>query len=124
MTIKEVSEKYEIPADTLRYYEKVGAIPPVTRTASGIRDYSEDDIAWVELAKCMRAAGLPVNTLVEYLKLFKQGDSTFFKRLELLKKQKTILLQQQQQIAETIAKLDYKISLYENTDKISDNNKD
>ena len=39
MTIKEISEKYHITADTLRYYERVGMIPPVTRTASGIRDY-------------------------------------------------------------------------------------
>ena len=59
MTIKEVSEKYDTPADTLRYYERVGAIPPVTRTAGGIRDYQEKDIGWVELAKCMRSAGLP-----------------------------------------------------------------
>lgn len=44
MTIKEVSEKYGISQDTLRYYERVGMIPPVTRTASGIRDYQEEDI--------------------------------------------------------------------------------
>ena len=54
MTIKEVSEKYGISQDTLRYYERVGMIPPVTRTAGGIRDYKEKDLAWVELAKCMR----------------------------------------------------------------------
>ena len=57
MTIKEVSEKYGISQDTLRYYERVGMIPPVTRTAGGIRDYKEKDLAWVELAKCMRSAG-------------------------------------------------------------------
>lgn len=54
LTIKEVSEKYGISADTLRYYEKVGVIPPVTRTPGGIRDYGESDISWVEQAKCMR----------------------------------------------------------------------
>ena len=48
LTIKEVSEKYGIPADTLRYYEKVGVIPPVTRTSGGIRDYCESDISWVK----------------------------------------------------------------------------
>lgn len=41
MTIKEVSEKYDISQDTLRYYERIGMIPPVTRTSSGIRDYQE-----------------------------------------------------------------------------------
>ncbi|MDE6088270.1 MAG: MerR family transcriptional regulator, partial [Oscillospiraceae bacterium] len=64
MTIKEVSEKYDISQDTLRYYERVGMIPPVNRTASGIRDYQEEDIRWVELAKCMRSAGLPVETMI------------------------------------------------------------
>ena len=41
MTIKDVSEKFQITQDTLRYYERVGMIPPVTRTAGGIRDYQE-----------------------------------------------------------------------------------
>ena len=44
MTIKEVCERYDITADTLRYYERVGVIPEVTRTKSGIRDYREEDI--------------------------------------------------------------------------------
>ena len=62
MTIKEVCEKYGITADTLRYYEKVGVIPTVGRTKGGKRDYSEQDIAWVENAICMRNAGLPALT--------------------------------------------------------------
>ncbi|WP_277218606.1 MerR family DNA-binding transcriptional regulator, partial [Ruminococcus callidus] len=54
MTIKEVSEKYHITQDTLRYYERVGMIPKVTRTPSGIRNYQPEDLGWVELALCMR----------------------------------------------------------------------
>lgn len=69
MTIKEVSEKYDITQDTLRYYERVGMIPPVTRTIGGIRDYQENDLAWVSLAKCMRGAGLPVEAMIEYVRL-------------------------------------------------------
>ena len=60
MTIKEVSEKYGISQDTLRYYERVNVIPKVTRTSGGIRDYQEEDLRWVELAVCMRNAGLPI----------------------------------------------------------------
>ena len=56
MTIKEVSEKYGISQDTLRYYERVKVIPAVTRTSGGIRDYQEEDLKWVELAVCMRNA--------------------------------------------------------------------
>lgn len=65
MTIKEVSQKYNISQDTLRYYERVGMIPKVTRTASGIRDYQESDLSWVELVICMRSAGLPVEALID-----------------------------------------------------------
>ena len=63
MTISEVSEKYGIPVDTLRYYEKEGLIPPVHRKESGVRDYTDGDCGWVEFIKCMRSAGLSIETL-------------------------------------------------------------
>lgn len=113
MTIKEVSEKYNIPADTLRYYERVGAIPPVTRTSGGIRNYTEQDIAWVQLAKCMRSAGLPVEVLIEYLQLYQQGDETIQARLQLLSEQREALLEQRKAIDEMLNRLNYKISRYE-----------
>ncbi len=113
MTIKEISIKYNITPDTLRYYERVGMIPPVSRTAGGIRNYNEDDEKWVELAKCMRSAGLPVEAMIEYVKLFKEGDSTLFERLRLLTEQREKLLEQKKQIEETIDRLNFKISRYE-----------
>ena len=84
MTIKEVSEKYDISQDTLRYYERIGMIPPVTRTSSGIRDYQESDLGWVEHVICMRSAGLPVESIIEYVKLCQEGDETIPARLQLL----------------------------------------
>ena len=113
LTIKEVSEKYDIPSETLRYYERVGVIPPVTRTAGGIRDYSDTDIQWVENAKCMRAAGLPIEVIIEYLRLFREGDSTIKARMDLLSEQRETLLKQYKQLEETINRLDYKISKYQ-----------
>ena len=70
MTIKEVCEKFNLSPDTLRYYERAGVIPEVRRTKGGIRDYSDDDLKWVENAVCMRNAGVPVEMLIEYVKLF------------------------------------------------------
>ena len=113
MTIKEVSEQYGITQDTLRYYERVGMIPPVTRTASGIRDYQESDLSWVQLAICMRGAGLPVEVMIEYVKLFQEGDTTIPARLQLLQEQRESLLIQKKQIDETLERLNYKISIYE-----------
>lgn len=113
MTIKEVSEKYGISQDTLRYYERIGMIPPVTRTAGGIRNYAEADLQWVELVKCMRSVGLPVKALIEYVRLFRKGDSTIPARLQLLTEQRETLLEQRRQIDETLSCLDYKIGRYE-----------
>ena len=76
MTIAEVSKRYEIPVDTLRYYERIGLLPPVNRAKSGFRDYTEGDCQWVSFIKCMRAAGIPVEALIDYVALFQQGDST------------------------------------------------
>ena len=113
MTIKEVSEKYNISQDTLRYYERVGMIPPVTRTGGGIRDYQEADLSWVELAICMRSAGLPVEAMIEYVRLYQEGDQTIPARLQLLVDQKEALLEQKRQIDTTLERLNYKISRYE-----------
>lgn len=113
MTIKEVSEKYGLSQDTLRYYEKIGVIPPVTRTAGGIRNYTEQDIGWVENAVCMRNAGLPVEVIAEYCRLFSMGDSTIGARLKLLTEQRKKLIEQKEQLEAEISRLDYKIGRYE-----------
>lgn len=113
MTIKEVSEKYGVSQDTLRYYERVGMIPAVKRTAGVIRDYGSEDCSWVEQAVCMRSAGLPVEAMIEYVRLFQEGDSTFPARLALLKEQREALLEQQEKISKMLDRLDYKIGRYE-----------
>lgn len=87
MTIKEVSERFGVSTDTLRYYERIGLIPQIARTAGGIRDYTESDISWVEHTICMRNAGVPIEALIEYIRLFQMGDATFEARCQLLKEQ-------------------------------------
>lgn len=113
VTIKDVSEKYQISQDTLRYYERIGVIPKVTRTSGGIRNYQEDDLGWVELAICMRSAGLAVESIIEYVKLSQQGDETIPARLQLLVEQKESLNEQKEKLQKALDKLDYKISRYE-----------
>ena len=113
MTIKEVSEKFNISQDTLRYYERIGLIPPVSRTASGIRNYQESDLGWVENAVCMRNAGVPIEALIEYVKLYQMGDTTFEARRQLLQEQYDALQEQKEQIEATMKRLAYKVSRYE-----------
>jgi MerR family transcriptional regulator, aldehyde-responsive regulator len=114
MKIAEVSEQYGIPTDTLRYYERIGLIPPVNRTQSGIRDYSELDIKRVEFIKCMRSAGLPIEALIEYMKLVQQGDKTSEARKEILIEQREQLASRMKEMQRTLALLDHKIEVYEN----------
>lgn len=113
MTIKEVCEKYEIAPDTLRYYERVGVIPEVGRTKGGIRDYSDEDLKWVENAVCMRSAGVPVEMLIEYVKLFREGDSTIAARRDLLLEARAEVQKNLDKYLATMDKLNYKISRYE-----------
>lgn len=91
MKISEVSEKCAISTDTLRYYERIGLLPPVNRNYGGIRDYSELDLRRVEFIKCMRNAGLPIEVLIEYYGLVQQGDATIEARKEILTKQRAEL---------------------------------
>ena len=113
MTIKDVCERFDITQDTLRYYERVGMIPAVTRTAGGIRDYQESDLGWVQLAICMRNAGLPVEAMIEYVRLYQEGDTTISARLQLLTDQREVLLDRTKKIDETLDRLNYKIERYE-----------
>lgn len=113
MTIKEVCKKYDITADTLRYYEKIGVIPNVNRTSGGIRDYLDEDIQWVENALCLRKSGLSVEAIAEYVRLYLEGDSTFKERQDLLVKQREELLREMHQLEETLERLNYKISKYD-----------
>lgn len=113
MTIKEVGEKYGISGDTLRYYERIGMIPPVARTESGIRNYTEKDLSFIELVLCMRGAGLPIEAIIEYVKLYQQGDETFAARLALLQDQRETLIEQKEKIENALNRLNYKIARYE-----------
>ena len=122
MTIAEVSKKYNITPDTIRYYEKIGLIPHVPRNKSGIRDFDENSCNWIEFIKCMRSAGLSIEVLTQYISLFKQGNKTAKVRKELLVEQRKKLLEKQEDINRTIKRLDYKIEIY--NDIISGKRKD
>lgn len=113
MTITEVSGKYDLSQDTLRYYERIGLIPNVNRNKSGIRDYTEEDCRWVEFIKCMRNAGLPIEILIEYVGLFQQGDETIEARKELLNEQRKQLVVKMEDMKKTLERLNYKIERYE-----------
>ena len=112
MKISEVSKKYDISAETLRYYEKVGLLPAVQKNSGGIRDYSETDCGWIEFIKCMRSAGLPIDVLKKYIELFNMGDNTVEERRQILINERKKLIEKRDAIQNTIDRLDYKIEIY------------
>ena len=113
MTIAEVSRKYDISADTLRYYERIGLIPPVPRTRGGLRDYGEESCGWIQLMKCMRAAGVQIEALIEYVDLFQQGDATLDARKALLVEQRDQLVSRMGEMQASLDLLNQKIDRYE-----------
>jgi DNA-binding transcriptional MerR regulator len=114
MKITEVSERYGISPDTLRYYERIGLIPPVHRNGNDVRDYNEIDLKRVEFIKCMRSAGLPIEVLIEYVGLVQQGDQTIEARKEILEEQREQLVARMKEMQKTLDVLDHKIEVYEN----------
>ena len=113
MTIAEVSEKYQISADTLRYYEKEGLIPYISRSEGGVRNYTEEDCARIGFVKCMRSAGLSIEVLKQYFELFAKGKRTLKARRDLLATEREKLKDRMTELQDTLKRLDYKISVYD-----------
>lgn len=113
MTITEVSKKFDLSADTLRYYERIGLIPPVPRSKSGIRDYDENSCKWVQLMKCMRKAGVQIEALIEYVALFRQGNETIEARKGILIEQRNQLIGRMNDMQSSLDQLNDKIQRYE-----------
>ena len=113
MTISEVSKKYDLTADTIRYYERIGLIPAIHRNSSGNRDFTEEDCGWVEFIKCMRNAGLSIEALIDYVAMFQKGSSTVKARKNLLIEQREMLVERIENMQATLSRLDKKIEWYE-----------
>ena len=114
MTISEVSKKFEVSVDTLRYYERIGLIPKVMRNGSGNRDFTEKDCGWVQFIKCMRGAGVSIESLIDYVKMFQEGAVTIQARKQLLIEEYEYLSERIAEMQSVQEKLKAKIDNYEN----------
>ena len=113
MRIAEVAQQFDISADTLRYYERIGLLRPVARNASGIREYGESDLARIEFIKCLRGAGVSIEALTAYMRLLDEGDGTLAERKAILEQQRGLIRQRIDEMQAGLARLDYKIAHYE-----------
>ena len=113
MQIAEVAKRYGISVDTIRYYERIGLVPHVTRLPNGIRDFAEYDCGWVEFIRRMRQSGVQIEALTEYAALCQQGDSTIPARKALLIEQRDQLAARMQDIQCSLDRLSQKIEHYD-----------
>ena len=112
-TIGEMARLLEVPASTLRYYDKEGLLPFVERSSGGIRMFQERDLEWLKIIECMKKAGMPIKDIRNYMELTLQGDKTIPQRLELFQKQKQLLQAQMVSLQHTLDVLGYKCWYYE-----------
>ena len=113
MNISEAAEKSGLTAVTLRYYERIGLIPPFTRGNGGVRLYQESDLGWINFIKCMRNAGLSIESLIEYTALFDKGTETVVARKEILIEEQKKMEERYNELGKTLEILNKKIEHYE-----------
>jgi DNA-binding transcriptional MerR regulator len=80
----QVAEQTGFSLDTLRYYERIGLLDDIARNSGGQRVFTEGDVAWLRLLRCLRDTGMPIQRLVRYAELARGGDETVGERLEVL----------------------------------------
>ena len=113
-TIKEVADKMEISEHTLRFWAKSGFFPSIKRNENNIRLFSEDDLNWVKIVKCLRSIGTETKLVKRYIDLCIIGDSTIPERYEIIKTTKEKALQQMEELKVQLDLLNYKEAHYKN----------
>ena len=117
-SIGQVSKKTGLTTHTLRYYEKEGLLPFVKKSGSGLRVFTDVDLGWLSMIECLKESGMPLKGIKQYIDWYQEGDSTLGKRLDMFKKQKENLETEMQKLQKHLARINYKIKLYEKAVKI------
>lgn len=107
-TVGEMAKLLDIPASTLRYYDKEGLLPFVERSSGGIRLFRESDFEWLQVIGCMKKAGMSIRDIRQYIQLAMQGDDTIDTRLQMFHHQRQVLLDQIREMQHTLETVEYK----------------
>ena len=113
-TIKEVAEKMDISEHTLRFWAKNGLFPFIKRNENNIRLFSDNDLEWVKIVKCLRSVGTENKAVKRYVDLCVQGDSTIKERYEIIRETKLKAEKQLEELQKQLGMLEYKEKFYEN----------
>ena len=120
-TIGQVSEMFDLPVSTLRYYDKEGLFPELNRT-SGIRQFTEKEIETLRVIECLKKTGLPIKDIKLFMSWCMEGSSTYLKRKELFENQKMQVEKEINELNQTLDMLNFKCWYY--SEVIKDENED
>lgn len=124
MKISDVSKKFNISIQTLRYYERLGVIPNVPRDKNGFRDYRKSDLYWVHYVQALRRSGVSIESIQRYVELVKQGSTTRDERKKILLDQREKLLEKRALIDDALEHMNHKLSVYDEYVIALENNTD
>lgn len=106
--------KTNMSTDTLRYYERIGLLPPVPRNAAGIRNYDEYFVNFINFIKKLKASGMSLEHIIDYIRLAEMGDATIQERKKLLAEARETLLEKINSLQLVAELADYQLRNYEN----------
>lgn len=112
-SVTEAAKISGLSAHTLRYYDDLGLFPFLQRTQGDKRLFSDADMQWVQLIECLRNTGMPISEVKNYVELCLRGDSTLNERLEIVKRQETIMKEQIKEMRKHLKLLQFKKNYYE-----------
>ncbi|MGW4487138.1 MerR family transcriptional regulator [Amycolatopsis sp. NPDC004368] len=108
----EVTARTGFSVDTLRYYERIGLLRDVRRTSGGRRRFTEDDLRFLHLLRCLRDTDMPIAEMLRYVELLREGDDTQAERLEVLQEHEKRVAEQIDRLRGHQAHIRMKIALY------------
>ena len=112
-TVGEMAKRLDVPASTLRFYDKEGLLPFVERSPGGIRMFQDTDLEWLQIIGCMKKAGMSIRDIRQYIELAQQGDDTIELRLAMFRRQREVLIGQLAELQHTLETVEYKCWFYE-----------
>jgi DNA-binding transcriptional MerR regulator len=111
-TIKQVSMKVNLSPYVLRYYEKEGLLPRVSRNENGNRRYSENDLEWLGLIRCLKNTGMSIRQIREFIDLSLRGSETLRQRRDMLVAHKRDVESRIQDMYRYLEKISHKIEYF------------
>ena len=108
LSISEVARKMNLTIPTLRYYDNLGLLPNLKKNKAGNRIFTDEDIEVIRIIGYLKKSGMQLNEIKEFINWCKQGDATLENRLNLFKRRKGKVLQQINELQETLSLIEFK----------------